>query len=268
MSSTIAFSGSVPANYEKYLGPALFEPYALDIINRVKNKRFSTVLELACGTGRVTRHLLKLIPENGQLVASDINPDMVEIGKTVVTYDSVLWLVADAQQLPFKEESFDLVVCQFGIMFCPDKEKAVEEAYRVLTPKGSFVFNVWDDMIYNPSSALIKKVVDEIMGDQSPDFLKKGPYSFYNKEEIKRLLQEAGFNSIKLEVVPKIGHYDSANDIIKGFVDGSPLASYLTELDAERSKKIRDQLFVELSAAFGEENLSVPMQAIVVEASK
>src|SRR6476661_6264867 len=148
MSSLTAFAGSVPANYDRYLGPLLFEPYALDLVERLKNDQLKQVLEIACGTGRVTRHLTKLVEADGRLVASDLNPDMIAQAKTQLTGERVQWQVADAQQLPFDANSFDHVICQFGVMFFPDKPAAFREAYRVMQPGGKYIFSVWDNMVY------------------------------------------------------------------------------------------------------------------------
>lgn len=117
MSVTLVFNGSVPANYEKYSGASVFEPYALDIIERIKNDEIKNVLEIACGTGRVTSHLTKLIPEGEVLYATDISADMIAIAKTIVTDNKVKWQLADAHDLPFDNSAFDHVVCQFGVMF-------------------------------------------------------------------------------------------------------------------------------------------------------
>ena len=137
MASIAAFTGSIPGNYDKYLGPVLFEPYALDLRDRLKKESLKNVLELACGTGRVTRHLVSLLPADGKLIASDLNPDMMAVAKTRVSDERVKWLAADAQALPFANDSFDHIVCQFGIMFFPDKGKALSEAFVFYNPADS-----------------------------------------------------------------------------------------------------------------------------------
>lgn len=268
MSNTTAFAGSVPANYDQYLGPVLFEPYALDIIQRINSGNYHNVLELACGTGRVTKHLAASLPENKKLTATDLNGDMLEVAKSIVKDESIRWMVADAQELSFTDNTFDHVICQFGVMFFPDKAKAFSEAYRVLQPGGTFVFNVWDSLDANPRSAIIKKVMEDIMGDEAPDFMSKGPYSFYDKDLIFQLLQEAGFINIKLEVVQKEAYYAAADDLIKGFVDGSPLAAYLTQLTPSLRQTIREQLHKEIIDELGEKEIISPMQAIVCSAIK
>jgi ubiquinone/menaquinone biosynthesis C-methylase UbiE len=268
MSNTTAFAGSVPANYDQYLGPVLFEPYALDIIDRTDRSKYQNVLELACGTGRVTRHLVKILPENGMLTATDLNADMIDVARSIVKDAKIRWMIADAQELVFPDESFDHVICQFGVMFFPDKLKAFQEALRVLKNGGSFLFNVWDSLETNPRSAIIKKVMEGIMGNEAPDFLSKGPYSFYDKEVIQSLLQQAGFRNIALEVVQKTAYYPSADDLIKGFVDGSPLSAYLVQQTPALQQTIRKKLRQAIVSELGEARIISPMQAIVCSATK
>ncbi|HYK56203.1 MAG TPA: class I SAM-dependent methyltransferase [Flavisolibacter sp.] len=268
MTSPHAFAGSVPANYDKYLGPLLFEPYALDMAGRLSNAKLQQVLELACGTGRVTKHLVSLLTEDGQLLATDINADMLAFAKTKVEDNRIKWQVADAQELPFERERFDHVICQFGLMFFPDKQQACNEAYRVLQPGGKFIFSVWDDMLYNPRSFPIKKIADDMFGADAPDLLKKGPYSFFDKDEIKRVIQKAGFRELKIEEVKKTASYDTVDDVMKGFVDGSPLSSFLHNKPLAVQKELKQRLRQEITAQVQQYGSEIPLQALLIEALK
>jgi ubiquinone/menaquinone biosynthesis C-methylase UbiE len=268
MFTPTAFAGSVPANYDQYLGPVLFEPYAIDLVSRINKASYKNVLELACGTGRVTKHLVSSLPAQGSLIATDLNKDMLNVAKNIIPGTHVKWMVVDAQELPFDENTFDHIICQFGVMFFPDKKKGFDEAYRVLQTNGRFLFNVWDSLEMNPRSAIIKQIMQEIMGDEAPDFLSKGPYSYYDKDIIEASLESAGFKNIKLEVVQKTAYYAFAEDLIKGFVDGSPLSAYLVQQSPSLQQKIKDRLKQVIVAEFGETRIISPMQAIVCSASK
>lgn len=267
MPSPIAFAGSVPANYDKYLGPFLFEPYAKDLVQRL-TKGLHKVLEIACGTGRVTKHLVATLASDGQLTATDLNPDMVSVAQQEVPDTKVIWSVADAQQLPFEDETFDAVVCQFGVMFFPDKAKAFTETHRVLKMGGKFLFNTWDAVDANPPIAILDKVLKEVFGEAAPDFLRAAPYSLYDKKLIKSLLQQALFKNIKMEVVTMNSGYSTPDDIIKGFLEGTPLFTYLAEKDAAQRNIIQQNIKKQLTEQFGESSSNVPLQAIVCEVEK
>jgi ubiquinone/menaquinone biosynthesis C-methylase UbiE len=268
MSSLTAFAGSVPANYDRYLGPLLFEPYALDLIDRLKSDPLKKVLELACGTGKVTRLLISLLPEDARLIASDLNPDMLALAQMLVLDSNIQWRVVDAHTLPFDKESFDHVVCQFGVMFFSDKPVAFREIYRVLQPSGKFLFNVWDELPYNPRVSVIKKVMDEMFGEQAPDFLKKGAYSFFDKNEIRRLLAHTGFRNIRIDRVEKQTVYSDPDDLVTGFVDGSPLSKFKRDQPASVIQEVRSRMRAELIIQAEQYGSTVPLTALVVEAVK
>jgi ubiquinone/menaquinone biosynthesis C-methylase UbiE len=267
MASIALFAGAIPANYDKYLGPILFEPYAVDLIDRLKNDKVEHVLELACGTGRVTKHLVDVIPDNGSLVAADLNPGMLEVAKSKVQNEKILWTIADAQDLPFYNGQFDHIICQFGVMFFPDKEKSFREANRVLKTGGKYIFNTWESVEKNPRIDTMWKIIYEVFGKESPDFLQKGPHSFYDKNEIEQLLLNAGFKNIRIDTVAKTPKYNQPDDLIKGFADGSPLSNYLREKDEEVQMQFRKRLQEELNEqdiVFGN---TVPSLALVIEAT-
>src|SRR5262245_59228487 len=137
------FSGSIQEIYETYLVPLIFEPYAADLVNRLASRSLTRVLELAAGTGVVTRRLAAALPEHVSIIATDLNQSMLDHASTLAINRSVEWRQADALQLPFETSTFDAVVCQFSVMFFPDKAKAFSEARRVLRPGGVFMFSVW-----------------------------------------------------------------------------------------------------------------------------
>lgn len=267
MSSASSYNGNIPQHYERYLGPLLFEPFAEDLAARVPSAAHS-VLELACGTGRVTQHLDRRLPATARVVASDLNADMIAVARSIVFSPRVDWVEADAQALPFGDAVFDTVLCQFGVMFFADKEAAFREVWRVLQRGGRFLFNTWDGFATNPRAALIVEVMNAELGAAAPDFLSTGPYSFHNEARIALLLEEAGFASVRLEKVARCSRYNDPADLVAGFVDGSPLGSYLDRKGPGLRQRISDRLRAALdrqSATYGN---TVPMQAIVVEARR
>jgi ubiquinone/menaquinone biosynthesis C-methylase UbiE len=267
MASAQLYSGSIPANYEKYLGPYLFEPYALDIVELLQSDDCKLILELACGTGRVTNHLLKLISNEGKIIATDINPDMLQIAQTKVTDSKIAWRIADAHELPFDDNTFDHVICQFGVMFFTDKQQAFKEVYRVLSPQGKFVFNCWDSLDGNKRVGAVRDVMEDVFGNEAPDFLQKGAYSFYNVAAIKTLLDAAGFKNITIGHVHKIAPYTNVEDYINGYVDGTPLSTFLQARDASMRDVVKQKLRDALGDQFNS-NPATEMTALVCTAVK
>src|SRR4030095_3377211 len=205
-----AFVGTVPQHYDRYLGPVLFHGFADDLAARVTPRPGIRVLEVAAGTGIVTRRLLARVRGHGTLVATDLNEAMMAHGRREVPADPALeWRQADATALPFPDRTFDAVVCQFGLMFFPDKALAAREAFRVLTSGGVYLFNVWDAFEHNPIADITHRTVIELFPADPPQFYAT-PYGFSQPEPIVALLTQAGFAQIAWSRVAKTGSSPSA----------------------------------------------------------
>jgi ubiquinone/menaquinone biosynthesis C-methylase UbiE len=265
MGKTTAFTGSIPANYEKYLGPFLFEPYALDLVSRLQDKKYDDILEIACGTGRVTAHLANSVKFE-TLIATDLNPDMIAVANENVKNNNIKWMPANAMELPFIDRAFDLVVIQFGIMFFPDKQKGLNEVYRVLRPKGKLIFNTWDKPEAVPAIYKARKIIEGFLGDNLPIFYDI-PYSMHDENELRSLAEIAGFKDVKVSLVKKEGVSPSAAQLAKGIVEGNPIYLTITEKDPSLINIIEDQIAKELATKFGE-RVKSPLQAWVVDANK
>jgi ubiquinone/menaquinone biosynthesis C-methylase UbiE len=267
MSSVQRFVGNIPELYDRHLGPVLFEPYAIDVAGRVP-ERAKRILELAAGTGRLTRHLLARLPEHGELVVTDLNEPMIEIARTKVPEDPrVTWKQADMQALPFKEEDglFDVVVCQFGLMFVPDKLQALREMRRVLKPGGTLLLSVWDQLGNNPASKRLHEMASALMPDNPPAFMAT-PFSMSDPQALKSLALEARFAEAKVDTVPKTGVAESAADLAVGFVRGNPLWNQLVERGLAPDA-FQGQVAMALASEFGDSPCKSPMAAHVLTAT-
>ncbi len=224
-----AFSGSVPAAYDRYLVPLLFEPYADDMARRAARLAPGTLLEVAAGTGVVTRRLADALPE-ARITATDLNPDMLAFVRPLESA-RIAVAVADAQALPFGDALFDLVVCQYGYMFVPDRTLAYREAARVLKRGGRILFNVWDDIADNDAAHALNLALAEAFPDDPPRFFERGPFSYHDHALIEAELDAAGFDDIAIERVELTSPLADPSGAIAGFIEGSPMAAELAERD-------------------------------------
>jgi ubiquinone/menaquinone biosynthesis C-methylase UbiE len=261
-----AFVGSIPENYDRYLGPVFFDPYAADLVARLNVPEDASVLELACGTGIVTRRLRDRLGPRAKLVATDLNDAMLAYAaRKLGPEKDVEWKQADATDLPFTDQSFDAVVCQFGLMFFPDKEKALRETYRVLKPGGTFVFNVWDAIEHNDLPNLAHTIMTKFFADNPPDFYQV-PFSFHDPEIIRSLLSAAGFREIQLSLVPLPAMSPSADEVTIGLVHGNPVINAIRERSESSLPEIEAAIAAAVATQFGAAPARATMQALICSA--
>lgn len=263
-----AFVGSIPENYDRHLGPVLFDPYAKDLAARVNVTEGGSVLELACGTGIATRRLRERLAPSVRLVATDLNEAMMNYAaEKFQTGENVEWKQADATELPFADQSFDAVVCQFGLMFFPDKPRAVAEVHRVLQPGGSFVFNVWDAIELNDLAQAAKSAILKFFPENPPDFYDV-PFSFHDTQTIKSLLAGVGFREIDLQIISKTSTSQSARDVAHGLIHGNPVINAINERDESKGPEVEASLAAAIAAQFGDSPVTARLQAIVCTAAR
>lgn len=261
-----AFSGSIPTKYDAHLGPLFFEPYALELARRIEALAPTSVLELACGTGRLTRHLDRVLDPSARLVATDVNPAMLDFARTAMDMRGVEWAVVDAVELPYPDANFDVVVAQFGVMFYSDRDKAYREALRVLKPGGSLVFTCWDSMAKNPVARLTQDVVEQFFPENTPAFYQV-PFAYHDRLLIREEVLLAGYSRVELSLTPLEGTASSAEDAARGLLEGSPIHTAILERDPFALPVMRERLQQRLAASFGERDLRVPLSAWVVTAT-
>ncbi len=262
------FAGSIPAIYDEYLVPLLFEPYAEDVARRVADLQEGVVLEIAAGTGCVTRALRKALPPAVQIIATDLNEGMLRLGEARAGGAAVTWRQADAQKLPFEAGSVDAVVCQFGVMFMPDKLAAYREALRVLRPSGRYVFNVWDSLEHNQVSDVVTRSVAALFPNDPPRFFERTPFGYYDVAAIRSELQSVGFDRIEIETVEKVTRAPSPAHAAFGLCKGTPLRG---EIEARAPTGLEEMTGVAtdaLAACFGSGAFDNRMRAHVVTAQR
>jgi len=267
-SADTRFAGSVPAIYDEYLVPLIFEPYATDIANRVRARAPSRILEIAAGTGVVTRVLASATPATTSIVATDLNPAMLERAAAVGTSRPIEWRQADAMQLPFPDGAFDAVVCQFGVMFFPDKAKAFAEARRVLAPGGVFVFNVWDRIAENEFADVVLAALASVFPADPPRFMERTPHGYHDTDLIARDLAGGGFTKPpEIFTVAARSRAASARAVATAYCQGTPWRNEIEARDAARLDEATDASAAAIAARFGHGALDGKIQAHVIVAS-
>lgn len=252
LTTDMLFAGSIPEIYDQCLVPLIFESYARDLAERVAHVRPRQVLETAAGTGVLTRAMTLRLPAHALIVATDPNQPMLDYAaKTSPCDDRVTWRQADAQALPFGDETFDAVACQFGVMFFPDKLRAYREAHRVLRPGGQFVFNVWDHIVANAFAYVVTQAVAELFPSDPPLFLARTPHGYHNVEAIKEALGVVGFTSILVEVRDDVSGAFSPRQVAIAYCQGTPLRNEIEARDASRLEETTQFAAEELARRFG-----------------
>jgi SAM-dependent methyltransferase len=231
-----AFSGSIPKIYETHLVPLISEPYAEDLATRVAARLSLSavegspqhVLEIAAGTGVLTRAMLRALRPSVEIIATDVNPAMLEQAAAHTLPRPVAFQQADAMELPFDDQTFDVVVIQFGVMFFLDKPKAMSEARRVLRPGGAMIFSVWDRIEENEFAQVIHAAVGEFFPDDPPLFLSRAPYGYFDHAAIAADVAAGGFaRTPEIVTVPARSRASNASDAAVGYCHGSPLRTHI-----------------------------------------
>ena len=258
------FTGSIPENYDLYLGPRIFVDFAEDLARRVLELQPRKVMELAAGTGILTRRLRDTLSAKCTITATDLNPPMLDIARQKFQgNEDVEFEAADAMQLPFSESNFDVAICQFGVMFFPDKQRSYDEVFRTLRPGGHYIFNVWGPMESNPFARVAHETVASVFPENPPGFYKV-PFGYNDAASIENSLSDAGFSSINIEKVEISSSIPSASDFARGLVYGNPLHEEIT-LRGGQPDSLCSVIAAALEQQLGE---AMPLQALVVFARK
>jgi ubiquinone/menaquinone biosynthesis C-methylase UbiE len=263
-----AFVGAIPPNYDRYLGPILFYHYADDLVARLPVSQGMRVLEIACGTGIVTERLVRRLAGHGTLVATDLNDAMIAHARTRIADDPALeWHQADGLNLPFPDRAFDAAVCEFGLMFFPDKARGVREAFRVLKPGGLYLLNVWDRIERNPVARIAHETFRTFFPDDPPQFYQT-PFSLHDPAVVRGFLDAAGFVDVQHVTVEKVGESPSAMEATIGLVEGNPVYQTIMERAPQALPGIKAAVARNIVAALGDHPVRCPLSAHVFSARR
>src|SRR5438045_492501 len=261
------FTGSIPQIYERLMVPLIFAPYAQDLAGRIKALAPRHVLETAAGTGVVTRALAAQLPTDTSLIATDLNEPMLAQAKASLPDPRVEWRQADALALPFDDTRFDVVACQFGAMFFPDRVKGYAEARRVLKPNGRFVFNVWDRIETNEFADVVTQALAAMFASDPPRFLARTPHGYHDRELIRSDLEHAGLTDITIEAVEHASPAPSPREPAIAYCQGTPLRSEIEARGAPGLEAATDAAAEALAKRFGNGAIEGRIRALVISAA-
>lgn len=263
----ISWSGSFAQNYDQYLGPFIFGRYAEDLVQRVNPDTLGAVLEIACGTGQLTQSLLERLNAEARLTSTDISLEMMAVAQRKIQASNVTWRIADMCAPPFGDGQFDLVICQFGLMFAADKLLALKEMARLLRVGGKLLINTWAEIKDNAVFYIFNRVIKQLTRTD-PMLSEQGPFSLSDSNAVIQLLKESGFKEVTVEAVLQTGEIETAGQAVKGFFDGSLMSVSLKEknpaLAVEVSRQVEDAFIVQL----GNNPVRSPLKAWVFQAQK
>jgi ubiquinone/menaquinone biosynthesis C-methylase UbiE len=267
--SDATFDGSIPKLYEMYFVPMVFVHCADELVKRLSGRKLSNVLEIAAGTGVVTRAMTSILPESVSIIATDLNEPMLEQAKFVGTKRPVEWRQADAMSLPFSDEMFDAVICQCGVMFFPDKAKAFAEVRRVLRPGGVFVFNTWDRIEENEFIDTVTTALAKLFPANPPRYHARVPHGYHDRTTIERDLVEAGFTALpEIETFAAQSEARSARIPALAYCQGTPMRSEIEERDPTLLSDATVVAAKAIAERFGTGQISGKIQAHFVTVEK
>jgi ubiquinone/menaquinone biosynthesis C-methylase UbiE len=261
------FAGSIPENYDRYMVPLIFEPFAVDLAQRAASFSPNAVLEIAAGTGVVTRALAPKLSASASYIVTDLNQPMLDYAASRQAPDTrIKWRQADALALPFENAVFDLVCCQFGAMFFPDRSAAYREARRVLKPGGRFLFNVWDRIEENVFADEVTNALAKIFPNDPPRFLARTPHGYHDTALIRSELEEAGFSRVMIETRAEQSRASSPRVPAVAYCQGTVLRNEIEAREAGSLEAATDCAASAIAARHGPGEVAAKIQAHVIVA--
>ncbi|MEI7759269.1 MAG: class I SAM-dependent methyltransferase [Thermoleophilia bacterium] len=261
------FAGSIPENYDRYIVPLIFEGYAQDIARRAALLSPTSVLETAAGSGVVTRALATVLSPDAAYVVTDLNQPMLDYASAQQGIDPrISWSTADAQALPFGDATFDLVCCQFGVMFLPDRQLGYREARRVLRGGGRFLFNVWDRIEENVFANDVTNALAEAFPNDPPRFLARTPHGYHDTALIRSELEAVGFTNVVIETMTAESRAPSPQIVALAYCQGTPLRSEIEARAPDGLEAATNHAAADMARRHGRGPVAAKIQAHVITA--
>ena len=261
----LRFAGSVPEKYDELMVPLIFRPFAAELSRRAASFAPRLILETAAGTGAVTEALHQACPD-ADILATDLNQPMLEVAARRIQSERVRFMQADALELPFPDASFDLVVCQFGAMFVPDRVRGHSEARRVLADGGHYLLAIWDRIERSLLTDVAQQALIDYFPDDPPLFMREGPFSYADPLAIESDLHDAGFETVDIETIELRSRAPSAKDAAAALCYGTPMGVEIQDREPGCLDRIFERMEGALKPFETEAGIDAPMAAHIVTA--
>jgi ubiquinone/menaquinone biosynthesis C-methylase UbiE len=259
-------SGNAAEMYERNMVPAIFEPFADDLLEFADLAPGEAVLDVACGTGIVSRLAWPKVGPTGRVVGLDINPKMLEVARSVAANESAIeWTEGNATAMPLPDDSFDIVLCQHGLQYFPDRLSALREMHRVLGERGRLTLNVWRPVQYNPGHAIFADVLQRRVNDEAAA-TRRAPFKLSDRDELRVLVGDAGFRDVTIDLTTRVARFPSAEAMVRIMMAGTPLGAVMSKQDTSLLDEVIDEVTTGLAGYDDDHGLAIPMQGWVVTA--
>jgi ubiquinone/menaquinone biosynthesis C-methylase UbiE len=253
-------AGNVAENYERYLVPAIFEPWAHDLLDLAAPKLGERVLDVACGTGIVARIAAEQVGPLGAVVGVDSNPDMLVVARKAFGSAKVDLREGNAATLPLGNRTFDVVLCQQGLQFFADRPAAMREMHRVLVPGGRLTVSCWKPIHYSPGFVALAETLAEHAGPEAVALV-HGPFTLGDVGELRSLIVNAGFENTSTYDGVRTLHFPSCEEFVRRYGTGSPLAGILAKLSATAQAELVRDLSARIAPYVTAKELAFPIEA-------
>jgi ubiquinone/menaquinone biosynthesis C-methylase UbiE len=264
------FVESVPENYERYLVPDIFVSWAEDLVERAALRPGERVLDIACGTGIVARIAARKLGGSGSVLGLDLSAPMLEAARAAAAAEGIAvdWREGSAVKLPLADATFDVVFCQQGLQFFPDRVGALREMYRVLTLGGRLVLSVWGPIERSPGFAVLAEALTRYVSPEAGGLMITGPFSLSDPEELREIIAKASFEDIAVCSVAKTLRFPSSDEFVLRYAAGSALASPVAKADDKARTALLTEVAAKLRSAIDNQGLRFPIESNLVIARR
>lgn len=262
-----ALGGSAAEMYERNMVPAIFEPFATDLLGHANLTQGEKVLDVACGTGVVSRLAWPYIAPSGRIVGLDVNAGMLEVARDASRdlAANIEWTEGNVSEMPVSDREFDIVICQHGLQYFPDRSAALKEIHRVLGERGRLILSVWRPVKFNPGHAVFADVLEHRINAEAAA-TRRAPFKLSDRNELRALVTDAGFNDTVVCLTTRVARFASAEAMIRIMMAGTPLGAAMDNSDPEVFQTVIDEVTEGLSEYMDDLGLAIPMQAWIVTA--